>query len=212
MDPNDLARMRTDYPTAEPHDIASDPISLFDRWLDEALSAGIPEPNAMALATSNRYAEPSVRIVLLKGFDSDGAVFYTNFGSAKGIDVEQNPRSSPVMLWHPMHRQVRFTGAVTRVSDSEADAHFAGRPRCSQLRAAASPQSQVVSGRGELEERVHELNRRYGDDPIERPAEWGGFRIGVETMEFWEGGADRLHNRMRYLRVDGRWQRERLAP
>ena len=212
MDPDDLARMRTDYPMAEPHDVASDPYTLFDRWLDEALAAGVPEPNAMALATSNRQAEPSVRIVLLKGFDSRGAVFYTNFGSAKGIDIEQNPRASAVMLWHAMHRQVRFTGAVTRVSDEEADVYFVGRPRGAQLSAAASPQSQVVSGRRELEERVHELNRRYGADPIERPAEWGGFRIGVETMEFWEGGADRLHNRMRYRRAGDNWQRERLAP
>jgi len=212
MDPNDLARMRTDYPSTEPHDIASNPFTLFDHWLDDALAAGVPEPNAMALATSNRHAEPSVRIVLLKGFDSDGAVFYTNFGSAKGSDIQQNPRASAVMLWHPMHRQVRFTGAVTRVGDEEADAYFASRPRGAQLSAAASPQSQVVSGRRELETRVHDLEERYDGEPIRRPAEWGGFRIGVEEMEFWEGGADRLHNRMRYLRVDGRWQRERLAP
>lgn len=212
MDPNDLARMRTDYEMTEPHDAASDPFTLFDRWLDDALAAGVTEPNAMALATANRHAEPSVRIVLLKGFDSRGAVFYTNYHSAKGADIQQNPRASAVMLWHPMHRQVRFTGAVTRVSDEEADAYFAGRPRGAQLSAAASPQSQVVSGRRELEARIRELEQTHVGEPMERPSHWGGFRIAAETIEFWEGGADRLHNRMQYRRVDGYWQRERLAP
>src|SRR5699024_5715873 len=182
MDPNDLARMRTDYPSTEPHDIASNPFTLFDHWLDDALAAGVPERNARALATASRHAEPSVRIVLLKGFDSDGAVFYTNFGSAKGSDIQHNPRASAVMLWHPMHRRVRFTGAVTRVGDEEADAYFASRPRGAQLSAAASPQSPSVSGRREVGTRVHDLEERYGGEPIRRPAEWGGFRIGVEAM------------------------------
>src|SRR5699024_12249823 len=126
---NDLARMRTDYPAVAAHDVAADPFTLFDRWLDDAVAADVPEPNAMALATASSHAEPAVRIVLLKGLDRQGAVFYTNYQSSKGLDLEENPRASAVMLWHPVHRQVRFAGPVTRLSGGESDAYFASRPR-----------------------------------------------------------------------------------
>ncbi|XP_018401847.1 PREDICTED: LOW QUALITY PROTEIN: pyridoxine/pyridoxamine 5'-phosphate oxidase-like, partial [Cyphomyrmex costatus] len=175
------------------------------RWLPTAIKLGlIPltcsaagwtaelvEPNAMALATATRQGRPSVRTVLLKAIDDDGLVFYTNYESRKGSDLAANPYAAATMLWHPMHRQVRVEGAVTRVSGSDSDDYFASRPRGSRLSAVASPQSQTISDPADLQERWADLERHYGDGTIPRPLSWGGYRIAVEQIEFWQGRRNR---------------------
>ena len=204
--------MRDDY-TAGGLDEASagsDPVDLFERWLDQAVEAGVHEPNAMALATATPDGRPSSRIVLLKGFDARGLVFYTGYTSRKGRELEVNPFAAATMLWHPLQRQVRVEGTVTRVEPAESDAYFASRPRGSRVSAAASPQSQVVSGRDELERLRDEVEDRPGDVP--RPSTWGGYRIALEVVEFWQGRPSRLHDRLRFERRGTTWARERLAP
>lgn len=213
MDPH-LERMRAEYAQVGLVEAVAgdDPVALFRRWLDDAIVARITEPNAMALATSTDDGHPSVRIVLLKGFDESGLTFYTNYDSRKGTELTDNPFAAAVMLWHPLQRQVRVEGPVTRLSEAESDAYFASRPRGSQLGAAASPQSEPIAGRSALETRFELTERHFAGREVERPAHWGGFRIGLHMIEFWQGRANRMHDRVRFTQSAGEWAVERLAP
>lgn len=206
--------MRRDYARAGLDEDAAgaEPVTLFARWLDEAVAAGVHEPNAMALATATPDGRPSSRIVLLKGFDARGLVFFTGYESRKGRELTANPWAAATMLWHSLERQVRVEGAVTRLSDPESDAYFASRPRGSQVGAVASPQSRVIAGREVLEQRALEVERFFADSDVERPPVWGGYRVALERVEFWQGRASRLHDRIRFVRVGDDWRRERLAP
>jgi pyridoxamine 5'-phosphate oxidase len=214
MEYPDLARMREQYARdgLDEKDAGDDPLALFRTWLGEAIMAELHEPNAMALATATTDGRPSVRTVLLKGLDERGLVFFTGYESRKGRELEANPRAAATMLWHPLQRQVRVEGAVTRVADDESDDYFASRPRGSQIGAVASPQSRAISGRDVLEERVAEVERVFAGSEVMRPPVWGGYRVALDVVEFWQGRQDRLHDRLRFVRAGDRWQRERLAP
>ena len=195
-------------------DLDPDPFVQFERWFDAAKGAGIVMPEAMTVATSALDGEVSARICLLKSFDHRGFVFYTNYNSRKGMQVHDNPRAALVFWWHSLERQVRIEGAVVRTTEEESDAYFATRPRGSQLGAWASEQSRVLAGRGALDARFEELSTTYRDVPIPRPPHWGGYRVIPLLFEFWQGRADRLHDRFWYrLRNDvNDWVVERLSP
>jgi len=187
-----------------------DPLRQFARWFEEAAAAGVAMPEAMALATATADGRPSVRMVLLKGFDERGFSFYTGYESRKGRELAENPRAA--LLFHWPGRQVRIEGPVERLPAEESDAYFASRPRGSRLSAIASRQSEVVSSREELEARVAELEERFaGAEPL-RPDRWGGFRLVPETYELWQNRDDRLHDRLRYRRNGDDWVVERLSP
>ncbi len=195
--------------------VAPDPIAQFSRWFDEALHAAITEPNAMTVATATRAGVPSARIVLLKGFDARGFAFYTNYESAKGRELAENPVAALVFHWAELQRQVRVTGAVERVPHDESDAYFQSRPRGSRLGAWASAQSAVLAGRAPLEERMAALEMEYADAgaAIPLPPFWGGYRVAPAAVEFWQGRPSRLHDRIRYTRGPGdAWRIERLSP
>ena len=190
-----------------------DPLKLFQRWLDEAIASGTHLPEAMTLATSTPDGKPSARLVLLKGADERGFVFYTNYNSMKARELESNPRAALVFYWPQLERQVRVEGKVERTSVDESDAYFKTRPRESQIGALASPQSEVVPSREMLQQRARELEERYSDREVERPAHWGGYRLWPERIEFWKGRPGRLHDRISYERQsDGTWAINRLAP
>jgi pyridoxamine 5'-phosphate oxidase len=209
-----VARLRKEYtrPGLEESDADPNPIEQFRRWFGEALAADLHEPNAMTLATATPDGHPSARIVLLKGFDERGFVFYTNYEGRKSRELEVNPHAALVFYWDELERQVRVEGWVRRVPDEESDAYFQGRPRGSQLGAWASEQSRPVSDRGVLEERLRELEARYEGREVPRPPFWGGYRVEPETIEFWQGRENRLHDRLRYRRAGELWRRERLQP
>ena len=213
MEPAAIAALREEYEAAglSEAEAGHDPVPLFERWLEEAVASGMHDPNAMALATASPGGRPSVRVVLLKGFDAEGAVFYTNRESRKGEELEPNPHAALTLLWHPLQRQVRIEGAVTRVSDEESDAYFASRPRGSQLGAVASDQSRVVPDRVALE-RAYDAAEATYPDGVTRPQAWGGYRVALDSVEFWQGRTGRMHDRIRFSHVDGGWLRERLAP
>ena len=210
-----LAALRRRYARGEldEADLASDPLTQFAAWLDDALAGEVPEPNAMVLATATPDGVPSARTVLLKGLDERGFVFYTNYESAKAADLDANPRAALVFPWHAMERQVRVTGTVERVSREESAAYFASRPRDSRLGAWASPQSQVVADRATLDRAYAEVEGRWGEDEeVPLPDFWGGYRVRPETVEFWQGRHGRLHDRIGYRREGESWVVERLAP
>ena len=214
MESPDLAALRSEY-AREGLDEAvagADPVALFGRWLDEAVAAGIHEPNAMALATADPSGRPSVRIVLLKGFDAAGAVFYTNYDSRKGRELAVNPWASAVLLWHQLQRQVRIEGRVVHLDPEQSDAYFASRPRGAQIGAVASRQSRSIGDREALEAQVADVERTFDGRDVERPEQWGGYRIALDALEFWQGRADRVHDRLRFARVGDGWSRERLQP
>ncbi len=193
----------------------SDPIDLFRRWFDEAVAAneGAPfEPNAMTLSTIDPRGDPRGRIVLLKGFDAEGFVFYTNYASAKGRELAGNARAALTFYWSWLERQVRIVGDVTRVSEAESEAYFRTRPRGSQLGALVSNQSDVVPDRAALERRLSELEKQYEGRDVPRPATWGGYRVAPRAIEFWQGRRNRLHDRLLYRRAGDGWERVRLAP
>lgn len=193
-------------------DLHPDPAVQVQAWVDEAAAAGVHEPTAMVLATVDAEGQPSVRAVLLKGLDARGAVFYTNYQSAKAQDLEANPRAALALVWPALYRQVRIAGTVTRTSEEESDAYFASRPPGSRIGAWASPQSAVIADRAELEARVAEVAAGHPDG-LPRPAHWGGYRVSLERVELWQGRPDRLHDRLRYVRDPaGGWRVERLAP
>ncbi len=194
-------------------DVDTDPFRQFAAWFDEARAASPIEPNAMALATVGADGRPSLRMVLLKGVDERGFVFYTNYESRKGRELADTPWAALTFFWPEMERQVRIEGRVEPVSAEESDAYFHSRPVGSQLSASASRQSEVIAGREELEQRVVALSAQYQDEEIPRPENWGGFRVIPDAIEFWQGRANRLHDRLRYrLLASGDWQIERLSP
>jgi pyridoxamine 5'-phosphate oxidase len=181
------------------------------RWLDDATAAGIEEPGAMTVATATPDGDVTARMVLLRGLDDRGLVFYTNRRSAKGQALAANPRAAAVLHWQALGRQVRVTGAVTEVDDATSDAYFASRARGSQLSAWASPQSEVIADRGVLEDAVAELDRRY-PDAVPRPPWWGGYRIAPEVVELWTHRENRLHERQRFTREGDGWRLDLLGP
>ena len=214
MESPDLAQMRSEYARTglDEATAGDDPLALLGEWLDQAVAAQLHEPNAMALATATPDGRPSVRIVLLKGLDDAGLSFFTNYDSRKGHELTANPQAAAVLLWHPLQRQVRVEGPVTRLADAESDAYFASRPRGSQIGAVASPQSRRIAGREVLEERVAEVEQFFDGTDVVRPPVWGGYRLGIESIEFWQGRESRLHDRLRFVRRGDAWSRERLAP
>jgi pyridoxamine 5'-phosphate oxidase len=190
-----------------------DPLKLFRRWLDEAIASGIHLPEAMTLATATAEGKPSARLVLLKGADKRGFVFYTNYNSMKARELDSNPQAALVFYWPQLERQVRVEGEVERTGTDESDAYFKTRPRESQIGALASPQSEVIASRETLQQKADELERLYRNREVERPAHWGGYRLLPERIEFWKGRPGRLHDRIVYERqVDGSWSIKRLAP
>ena len=207
--------LRTEYQRGEltEHDAPDDPMVLFAQWFRQAQDAGLREVNAMSLATASADGCPCARIVLLKGFDADGFVFYTNYESRKGLELNANPRACALFFWSELERQVRIEGSVGRVCAQESDEYFAQRPLEARLGAWASPQSRVISDRAELEARLTDARSRFGHlaDPP-RPPHWGGFRIAPVRIEFWQGRVSRLHDRLLYARGRDAWQRQRLAP
>jgi pyridoxamine 5'-phosphate oxidase len=212
MNLDDLRREYSERGLRE-EDLAPDPFTQFRAWFDEVARADIREPNAMTLATATPDGRPSARMVLLKGVDARGFAFYTNYESRKGNELTANPRAALVFFWVQLERQVRVEGRVERLSAEESDAYFASRPQGSQLGAWASRQSAVLPDRGPLEARYEELRAQYASQEAPRPPFWGGFRVLPETVEFWQGRVNRLHDRLRYLRQgDGLWGIERLSP
>ena len=190
-----------------------DPIRQFVVWFDEASQSGIPESNAMALATATPDGRPSARMVLLRGVDERGFAFFTNYESRKARELEANPLAALVFFWHDLERQVRAEGRVERVAGEESDQYFQTRPKGARIGAWASPQSEVVASRGVLEARFGELEDQYPEGEIPRPTNWGGYRLVPESIEFWQGRPNRLHDRLRYTKRDqGGWLIERLAP
>lgn len=209
-----INELRIDYQRGalDEHDADPNPFLMFQQWLDVAIAANLPEPNAMVLATAALDAKPSARVLLLRGVDERGFVFFTNYASRKGKELQDNPFATLVFFWQPLHRQIRIEGRVERVSAQESDAYFNSRPRGSQLSAAASPQSQVIPDREYLETRVQELDAKNPNHVL-RPAQWGGYRVIPDVLEFWQGRENRLHDRLRYTRgVNDAWKIERLAP
>lgn len=210
-----LADLRKDYSLAglAEKDLARDPFRQFEKWFQEAEAAKIPEPNAMTLATATREGRPSARTVLLKGLDGRGFVFYSNYESRKGRELEANPHVTLVFPWIAIERQVLIEGMATKVAREESEAYFHSRPRASQLGAWVAQQSAVIAGRAVLEDTLKALEKKYAGQEVPLPANWGGWRVAPETVEFWQGRRSRLHDRLRFRREkDGGWSVERLAP
>ncbi len=194
-------------------DLAADPFQQFRKWFDQALAAGTKDPNAMVLATADAAGKPSTRVVLLKGFDERGFVFFTNYESRKALELAANRHGALNFFWVELERQVCVAGSVTRVPRDESAAYFKTRPRGSRLGAWVSKQSETVPSRGVLEARLQELEKKYPGEDIPLPPFWGGYVLAPERIEFWQGRPNRLHDRFRYSRQsDGRWLVERLSP
>jgi pyridoxamine 5'-phosphate oxidase len=192
-------------------DLDSDPIVQFERWLEEAAAAGVREPNAMTLATADAAGTPSARVVLLRGVDVRGFTWYTNRDSLKGRDLAANPVAALVFHWEQLERQVRASGPVSVIEEEESAAYFAGRPRKSQLSAWASPQGRPLEDRAQLEAATERVSERFPEQ-VPLPPFWGGYRLEPQMIEFWQGRRSRMHDRLAYLRADGAWRVERLAP
>jgi pyridoxamine 5'-phosphate oxidase len=210
----DFHKLRKDYKLQTLDEAGADanPLTQFARWLAEAVASGIIEPNAMTVATSTKDGKPSARILLLKGYDENGFVFYTNYGSRKGDELAANPQAALLFYWAELERQVRIEGSVEKVSREQSEVYFGTRPRAAQLGACGSPQSRVVAGREELEKGLQEVQQKWGDEKISCPKNWGGYRVKPERFEFWQGRQNRLHDRLLYTPKGKGWKMERLAP
>jgi pyridoxamine 5'-phosphate oxidase len=211
---NDLSSLRKEYSrhSLDESDVDLSPFAQFDLWFQQTLNAGLPEPNAMALATATTDGKPSVRMVLLKGFDERGFVFFTNYEGRKSIELLQNPHAALCFYWPELERQVRIEGTVEKITRRESEEYFHTRPLDSKLGAWASKQSSVIPGRGVLEQKMADLREKYRDQEIPAPSSWGGFRVQPAVFEFWQGRANRLHDRICYTLAGGVWTIERLAP
>jgi pyridoxamine 5'-phosphate oxidase len=209
-----IANLRREYARArlDETSVSPNPLAEFARWFDEALEAKVMEPNAMTLATATPAGAPSARIVLLKGFDERGFVFFTDYRSQKGSELEGNPAAALVFYWPELERQVRITGRASRIGREESEAYFGTRPRASRISAWASHQSQVIASRKELDARIPEIEARHPGENVPLPPYWGGFRVLPSTIEFWQGRTSRLHDRIRYVRESQGWKIERLSP
>lgn len=210
----DLAALRAEYELGglAEEDLAADPVTMFGRWFDEASGAGLLEVNAMVLATSSAAGVPSARTVLLKGYDEEGFVFFTNYSSRKGDDLADNPRCALLFGWYPLQRQVRIEGTAAPVPREETEEYFGSRPRGSQLGAWASAQSQPVGSRADLDAAYADAEQRFAGAEIPAPPHWGGYRVRPATIEFWQGRRGRMHDRLRYFKGPQGWRTERLAP
>jgi pyridoxamine 5'-phosphate oxidase len=210
-----IADIRKEYKlqTLSEKDIQNDPIGQFEKWWQEAIHSGVEEPNAMTLATASADGMPDARIVLLKGFDDGGFTFFTNYHSAKGQQLLENPRATLVFFWKELERQVRISGLASLSPSTVSDEYFKSRPEGSRIGAWASPQSETIESREWLEEKEKEFREEWTGRPIERPGYWGGYTVKPVSIEFWQGRPSRLHDRLRYsLQNNGSWKIERLAP
>jgi len=209
-----LQNLRQDYRTAEltEKEVDKNPIKQFEKWFSAALDAKLYEPNVMTLATADKSGKPNARIVLLKGFDNQGFSFFTNYLSTKGKELKKNPQACLVFFWAELERQVRIEGKVEKLDKEASEAYFHSRPQGSQIGAIASPQSQVISDRTDLEKKVEELTSAYENKTIPKPAHWGGYIVKPVSIEFWQGRSSRLHDRIKYDLINGKWQINRLAP
>ena len=211
----DIAALRRNYSreSLSEQDVMADPIDQFEHWFRQAMDSELPEPNAMILASASAGGQPSIRTMLLKGFDHQGFVFYTNYSSRKGNELDANPQAALLFPWLELERQVRIEGLVERVSQEESLAYFQSRPRGSQIGAWASPQSQIITGRDILEAKVAELTETFKhDEVLPLPPYWGGYRLRPDRIEFWQGRESRLHDRVLFTRAELGWTIERLAP
>jgi pyridoxamine 5'-phosphate oxidase len=205
---------RTQYETdgIDVGDLAAEPMEQWQRWHADAFDAQVAEPNAMTLSTVDESGAPDARMVLVRGADARGFTFFTNYDSVKSRQLAAHPVSAATFGWLDLHRQVRVRGTIERITDAESDEYFASRPRGSQIGAWASPQSQPLESRAELDALVAEVERRFADGPVPRPSHWGGWRLRPTAWEFWQGRTSRLHDRLAYLRAPDGWTIQRLAP
>ena len=210
---SDLAAMRSDYAKAALDEaaVASDPFVQFERWLNQAIAAGCPEPTAMALSTVAANGQPSSRVVLLKGVEQGGLIFYTNYQSRKGMELAANPQAALLFFWQELEREVRIEGRIELVDAATSNAYFQSRPLLSRISALVSPQSQVVASRAALEQDFAAAAKEHGDQPP-RPPQWGGYRLVPEAFEFWQGRRSRLHDRIAFAKAGDSWSIARLAP
>lgn len=209
-----IQNLRQEYRAAElaEGDVDKNPITQFGKWFTAAVDAQLYEPNVMTLATADLTGKPSARILLLKGFDEKGFVFFTNYASKKGQELQENPQASMMFFWPELERQVRIDGTVTKVEEEVSTAYFHSRPKGSQIGAAASPQSSIIESRELLENRVNQLKAEFENKEVPRPQHWGGYVLQPVAIEFWQGRPSRLHDRINYTNVNGVWTINRLAP
>jgi pyridoxamine 5'-phosphate oxidase len=209
-----IQKLRHEYAhaTLDVKDVGSDPFVQFDHWMNEAIRAHIPEPHAMHLATCDDQGQPSVRVVLLRHYDTEGFVFYTNYLSAKGYEIASNPKAAINFFWQAIERQVRISGTLSKLSTETSDAYFASRPYDSQLGAWASNQSEVIESRDLLEEKLELLKKTYSPGNVPRPPHWGGYLLNPHRIEFWQGRPGRVHDRILFHRENAEWKIARLSP
>ena len=215
MNQEDIQNIRSEYLAASlsENDAHADPIKQFDKWFNEALKSDLQEPTAMTLATATHDGRPSARIVLMKGFDHNGFVFYTNYLSRKGKEIAKNPLGAIMFYWGPLERQVRIEGTIEKISKEDSIKYFNTRPRKSQMSAVISPQSQEIADREMLEKKWQEAETEFGEDEIPKPSFWGGYILKPRLIEFWQGRRSRLHDRILYKKIDNKnWKKVRLAP